>query len=81
MKSACHKLCRQRDYSTLESPPDDEVGRYLVYLKYWTLNLMPVMVYPKVLLPPNFISLGITQLLGWVALIRESISESSDFMS
>ena len=27
---------------------------YLVYLKYWTLNLMPLTVYPKVLLHPNF---------------------------
>ena len=33
--------------------PDDKVRRYLVYLKYWTLNLMHVMVYP-VLLPPTF---------------------------
>ena len=27
---------------------------YLVYLKYWTLNLMPLMVYPAVLFSPNF---------------------------
>ena len=27
---------------------------YLVYLRYWALNLMPLMVYPKVLFPPNF---------------------------
>ena len=27
---------------------------YLVYLKYWTLNYMPLMVYPKVLFHPNF---------------------------
>ena len=27
---------------------------YLVYLKYWTLSLMPLMVYPKVLFHPNF---------------------------
>ena len=27
---------------------------YLVYLKYWTLNLMPPMVYPKVLFHPVF---------------------------
>ena len=25
--------------------PDDEVWRYLVCLKYWTLNLRPLMVY------------------------------------
>ena len=27
---------------------------YLVYLKYWTLNLMPLMVYRKVLFHPHF---------------------------
>ena len=27
---------------------------YGVYLKYWTLNLMPLMVYPKVLFLLNF---------------------------
>ena len=32
-----------------------EVWRHLVYLKYWTLNFRPLMVYPKVLFPPNFI--------------------------
>ena len=35
--------------------PDDEARRCLVYLKYWTLNLNPLMVYPNVLFPPNFI--------------------------
>ena len=35
--------------------PDDIVRRYLVYLKYWTLNLRPLMVYPKVLFPPDII--------------------------
>ena len=39
------------------SCPDDEVRRYLVCLKYWTLNLNPLLVYPKVLSPPNFIIL------------------------
>ena len=29
--------------------PDAKVWMYLVYLKYWTLNLMPMIVYPKVL--------------------------------
>ena len=37
--------------------PDDKPWRYLVYPKYWTLNLRPLMVYPKVLFPPNFIIL------------------------
>ena len=37
--------------------PDDKVWRYLVYLKYWTLNLRPLMVYPEVLFPPNFVIL------------------------
>ena len=26
--------------------PDAKVWRYLVYLEYWILNLMPLMVYP-----------------------------------
>ena len=26
----------------------------MVYLKYWTLNLMPLLSYPKVLFHPNF---------------------------
>ena len=30
-----------------------------MYLKYWTLNLMPLMVYPKVQLPPHFIILAL----------------------
>ena len=38
--------------------PDDKVWRYLVYLKYWTLNFRPLMVYPEVLFPPNFIIKG-----------------------
>ena len=29
--------------------PNAKDGMYLVYLKYWTLNLMRPMVYPKVL--------------------------------
>ena len=36
---------------------DDKFRRYLVYLKYWTLNLGSLMVYPKVLFPPNLINL------------------------
>ena len=27
---------------------------YMVYLKYWTLNLMPLTVYPEVLFHPSF---------------------------
>ena len=38
----------------LRRGPDAKVRMYLVYLKYWTLNLMPLMVYPKVLFHPNF---------------------------
>ena len=34
--------------------PDAKVWMYLVYLKYWTLNLMPLMVYPNVLFRMNF---------------------------
>ena len=33
---------------------------YLVYLKHWTLNLMPLMVYPKVVLRPNLSIKGLT---------------------
>ena len=35
--------------------PDDKVWRYLVYVNYWILYLRPLTVYPKVLLPQNFI--------------------------
>ena len=34
----------------------------MVYLKYWTLNLMPLMVYPKVLFHPMFGIKGLTGL-------------------
>ena len=34
---------------------DDNVQRFLVYLKYWTPNLTPLVVCPIVLLPPSFI--------------------------
>ena len=40
------------------SPIDSNIRGCLVYLKYWTLNLNPGMVYPKVLSPPNFIILA-----------------------
>ena len=33
---------------------------YLVYLKYWTLKLMPLMVYPKVLFRPTFSIKGVS---------------------
>ena len=33
----------------LSASVDIDSQRYLVYLKYWTLNLRPLMVYPKVL--------------------------------
>ena len=32
--------------------PHARVRRHLIYLKYWTLNLRPLMVYPQVLFPP-----------------------------
>ena len=34
--------------------PDAKDRMYLVYLKYWTLNLMPLIVYPKVLFNPMY---------------------------
>ena len=37
--------------------PDDKIRRHLVYLKYWTLNLTTLMVYPEGLFAPNFIIL------------------------
>ena len=37
-----------------DQTPDAKIRMYLVYFKYWTMNLMPLMVYPKVLLHPNF---------------------------
>ena len=33
---------------------DAKVRMNLVYLKYWTLNLVPLMVYPQVIFHPNF---------------------------
>ena len=44
--------CRQQGECRLEIP-DAEDWMYLVYFKHWTLNLMPLMVYPKVLVPHN----------------------------
>ena len=35
-------------------PLNAKVRMYLVYLQFWTLNLRPLMVYPKVLFPPKF---------------------------
>ena len=34
--------------------PDAKIRMYMVYLKYYTLNLRPPMVYPKVLVRLNF---------------------------
>ena len=44
-----------RPVGELPNCPDDKVRMCWVYLKYWTLNHRPLMVYPKVLFPPNFI--------------------------
>ena len=44
--------------STSDEPPDDKVRRYLVKLEYLTLILTPLVVYSKVLFPPNFIIKG-----------------------
>ena len=52
--------------------PDDKGWRYLVHLKYWTLCLMPLMVYPKVLFPLNFITKGtatLDRLFDWADLL------------
>ena len=45
--------------------PDANFWRYLVYLKYWTRNLMALMVYPKVLCPQNF-SIKAVLLPEWI---------------
>ena len=37
---------------------------YLIFLKYWTLDLMSIMVYPKVLFHPNFSIKALTGLRG-----------------
>ena len=47
--------------------PHAELWMDLVYLKYWTLNLMPLVVYPKNLFPPNFsIKESITHQHHWM---------------
>ena len=43
-----------RCQAALDQHPDAKIQMYLVYLKYWTLNLMPRMVYTTVLFRPNF---------------------------
>ena len=42
----------------MASSPDDKLQRYLGYLRYWTLNLRPLIIYPYILFPPNFIIKG-----------------------
>ena len=61
----CHcSLCEAESRADLQGKvavaahlgsPDDNVRRYSVHLKYRTLNLRPLMVCPKGLIPPNFI--------------------------
>ena len=46
MPATCQERAQKR--------PDAKVWRYSVYLKYWTLELGPLMVYPEVQSPPNF---------------------------
>ena len=65
MNPAFHQLQRQQPPQPQPQPqlqpvsaawlvPDAKVWMYLVYLKYWTLFLRPLMVYPKVLFHPHF---------------------------
>ena len=56
-------------------------GSCLVYLKYWTLTLKPLMVYPKILYYPMFTIKSVLEVdrfgdedSGWSAL--ESCSEA-----
>ena len=51
---ATPQRCRCRSKGKSGSVPDAKVQIWLVYLKYWTLNLMHLMVYPKVLFHPKF---------------------------
>ena len=59
----------------------ESIVEYLVYLKYWVLNLRPLMVYPKVLVPPNFTIWDCApgnldlKVLCFLRQIRESIVE------
>ena len=68
-QAAFLQLCAEVEFRTMQraqlSPdapadgsggehPDAKVWMYSVYLKYWTLHLMPLIVYPKVLFRPNF---------------------------
>ena len=49
--AAAESACKAQ---AVETSPEPRVRMYLVYLKYWTLNLMPRKVYPNVLIHPNF---------------------------
>ena len=42
-------LLKQAGRRSPQCPQVLKVGGIFVYLKYWTLNIMPLMVYPKVL--------------------------------
>ena len=57
MRKLLTHLCNQDK----KLSPDAKVRMYLVYLKYWTLNLKPLVVYPEVLFHPNS---GIKELEG-----------------
>ena len=57
MSSGASWQCKINELFRLRSL-DDKIRRDLVYLQSWTLNLRPLMVSPKVLLPPNFIDEG-----------------------
>ena len=45
--------------------PDAKGRMYLVYLKYWTPKLIPLMVQPTVLFHPNFSIKVSVNLCGW----------------
>ena len=47
------QLVRRKQQVSALPTTDAKVQMHLVYLKYWSLSLMSLMVYPKVLLHPN----------------------------
>ena len=70
------KLADQRlAVDGMQDPPDGKLWRDLIYLEHWTVNLNPLMVYPKVLFPPNFIILPVP----WLARCREPASACRAF--
>ena len=69
------QLVAPERFVTCMSPltPDAKVRMYLVYPKYWSLKLMPLMVYPRVLLHPTFSIKATDRLEGLVLAISSAV--------